>query len=60
MRGSSDVTDEGRIRAIFPVELDQRIMDELLSQIGKGKRTPAALFEVNTDLLDAEAMAKAF
>ena len=27
-------TDEGRIRAIFPVELDQPIMDELLSQIG--------------------------
>ena len=55
----SRITAEGRIRAIFPVELDQRIMDELLSQIGKGKRTPAVLFEVNTDLLDAEALAAA-
>ena len=55
----SRITDEGRIRAIFPVELDQRIMDELLSQIGKGKRTPAALFEVNTDMLDVEAVAEA-
>jgi hypothetical protein len=53
----SRITDEGRIRTIFPVELDQRIMDELLSQIGKGKRTPAVLFEVNTDLLDIEALA---
>ena len=55
----SRITDEGRIRAIFPVELDQRIMDELLSQIGKGTRTPAALFEVNTNLLDIEALAAA-
>jgi len=55
----SRVTDEGRIRAIFPFEPDQRIMDELLSQIGKGKRTPAALFEVNTDQLDVEALVKA-
>jgi len=55
----SRITDEGRIRAIFPVELDQRIMDELLSQIGKGKRTPAALFEVNTNLLDIGALAEA-
>ena len=55
----SRITDEGRIRAIFPTELDQRIMNELLSQIGKGKRTPAVLFEVNTDLLDTEALAAA-
>ena len=55
----SRVTDERRIRAIFPFELDQRIMDEMLSWLNRDKRTPAALFEVNTDMLDVEALAAA-
>lgn len=55
----SRVTDEDHLRAIHPFELDQQLMDELLSWIGKGKRTPPALFEVNTELLDVEALAAA-
>ena len=55
----SRITDEDHLRAIHPFELDQQLMDELLSWIGKGKRTPPALFEVNTDLLDVEALAAA-
>ena len=55
----SRITDEDHLRAIQPFELDQQLMDELLSWIGKGKRTPAALFEVNTKLLDTEALAAA-
>ena len=55
----SRVTDEGRIRAIFPFELDQRTMDEMLSWLNRDKRTPAALFELNTDMLDIEALAAA-
>ena len=55
----SRITDEDHLRAIHPFELDQQLMDELLSWIGKGKRTPPALFEVNTDLLDIEALAAA-
>ena len=51
----SRITDEDHLRAIHPFELDQQLMDELLSWIGKGKRTPPALFEVNTQLLDVEA-----
>ena len=55
----SRITDEDHLRAIHPFELDQQLMDELLSWIGKGKRTPVALFEVNTDQLDVEALVKA-
>ena len=40
-------------------ELDPLMKAEMLSWLNRDKRTPAALFEVNTDLLDTEALAAA-
>ena len=55
----SRVTDEGRINLMVSQELDPLMKVEMLSWLNRGKRTPAALFEVNTDLLDIEALAAA-
>ena len=55
----SRVTDEGRINLMASQELDPLMKVEMLSWLNRGKRTPAALFEVNTDLLDIEALAAA-
>ena len=53
------VTDEGRINLMASKELDPPMKAEMLSWLNGGKRTPAALFEVNTDMLDVEAVAEA-
>ena len=55
----SRVTDEGRINLMASQELDPLMKVEMLSWLNRGKRTPAALFEVNTDVLDIEALATA-
>ena len=55
----SRVTDEGRINLMASQELDPPMKAEMLSWLNGGKRTPAALFEVNTDMLDVEAVAEA-
>ena len=55
----SRVTDKDFIKSIFSKELDQHVLNELLSQIGNGKRTPAAVFEINTDLLDTDTLSAA-
>ena len=53
------VTDEGRINLMASQELDPPMKAEMLSWLNGGKRTPAALFEVNTDMLDVVALAEA-
>ena len=53
------VTDDGRINLIASQELDPLMKAEMLSWLNRDKRTPAALFEVNTDMLDVEALAAA-
>ena len=53
------VTDEGRINLMASQELDPPMKAEMLSWLNGGKRTLAALFEVNTDMLDVEAVAEA-
>ena len=40
-------------------ELDPLMKAEMLSWLNRGKRTPAALFEVNIDMLDVAALAEA-
>ena len=55
----SRVTDEGRINLMASQELDPHMKAEMLSWLNRGKRTPAALFEVNTDMLDVAALAEA-
>jgi len=55
----SRVTDEDRINLMASKELDPLMKAEMLSWLNRGKRTPAALFEVNADLLDIEALAAA-
>ena len=55
----SRVTDEDRINFMASHELDPPMKAEMLSWLNEGKRTPAVLFEVNTDLLDVEALAAA-
>ena len=55
----SRVTDEGHINLIASQELDPLMKAEMLSWLNRGKRTPAALFEVNTDMLDIDALAEA-
>jgi len=55
----SRITDEGRINLIASQELDPPMKAEMLSWLNRGKRIPAALFEVNTDMLDVEAVAEA-
>jgi hypothetical protein len=55
----SRITDEDRINFMASQELDPPMKAEMLSWLNGGKRTPAALFEVNTDLLDTEALAAA-
>ena len=55
----SRVTDEDRINFMASQELDPPMKAEMLSWLNGGKRTPAALFEVNTKLLDTEALAAA-
>ena len=53
------ITDEGRINLMASRELDPPMKAEMLSWLNRDKRTPAALFEVNTDMLDVEAVAEA-
>ena len=53
------VTDEGRINLMASQELDPLMKAEMLSWLNRDKQTPAALFEVNTDLLDTAALAAA-
>ena len=55
----SRITDEGRINLMASKELDRLMKAEMLSWLNRGKRTPAALFEVNTDMLDVAALAEA-
>ena len=55
----SRITDEGRINLMAARELDPLMKAEMLSWLNRDKRTPAALFEVNTDMLDVEAVAEA-
>ena len=55
----SRVTDEGRINLMASQELDPLMKVEMLSWLNRGKRTQAALFEVNTDMLDVAALAEA-
>ena len=55
----SRVTDEGRINLMASHELDPLMKAEMLSWLNRGKRTPAALFEVNTDMIDVAALAEA-
>ena len=55
----SRVTDEGRINLMASQELDPPMKAEMLSWLNGGKRTPAALFEVNTDMFDVDALAEA-
>ena len=55
----SRVTDEGRINLMASQELDPLMKAEMLSWLNRGKRTPAALFEVNTDMLDVATLAEA-
>ena len=55
----SRVTDEDRINFMASQELDPPMKAEMLSWLNGGKPTPAALFEVNTKLLDTEALAAA-
>ena len=55
----SRVTDEGRINLMASQELDPLMKAEMLSWLNIGKRTSAALFEVNTDMLDVAALAEA-
>ena len=55
----SRITDEDRINFMASQELDPPMKAEMLSWLNGGKRTPAALFEVNTDMLDTEALAAA-
>lgn len=55
----SRITDEDRINFMASQELDPPMTAEMLSWLNRDKRTPAALFEVNTDLLDTEALAAA-
>ena len=52
----SRITDEGRINLMASQELDPLMNAEMLSWLNRDKRTPAALFEVNTQLLDVEAL----
>ena len=52
----SRVTDEGHINLIASQELDPLMKAEMLSWLNKDKRTPAALFIVNTQLLDLETL----
>ena len=53
------VTDEGRINLMASQELDPPMKAEMLSWLNRDKRTLAALFEVNTDMLDVAALAEA-
>ena len=55
----SRITDEDRINFMASQELDPLMKAEMLSLLSRDKGTPAALFEVNTDLLDIEALAAA-
>ena len=55
----SRVTDEGRINLMASQELDPPMKAEMLSWLNGGKRTPAALFEVNTDMLDVAPLTEA-
>lgn len=55
----SRLIDEDRINLMASIELGPLMKAEMLSWLSKGKRTPAVLFEVNTDLLDLEALAEA-
>lgn len=55
----SRVTDERRINLMAPQELDPLMKAEMLSWLNRDKRTPAALFEVNTEMLDVAALAEA-
>ena len=50
----SRITDEDRINFMASQELDPPMKAEILSWLNGGKRTPAALFEVNTDMLDVK------
>ena len=53
------ITDEGRINLMASQELDPLMKAEMLSWLRRGKRTPPALFEVNTQMLDLAALAEA-
>lgn len=55
----SKVTDEERINLMTSHELSPFLMEEMLNWVGKGKRTPPTLFEINTDLLDTDALLEA-
>ena len=52
----SRVTDEDRIILMASKELDPLMITEMLSVLNTGKQTPATLFEVNTELLDTDAL----